>query len=248
MPRQFLNGPRGRPTHRQVRTERVPEDMHARADVRPRRHPPHRHLHDLLRQGPPLPIAEHAGTRRWRAPFSASRSRSVIGTNRTRPPLVAVTWPFHSERATQSWRLPRSTSDHSSAIISPHRSPASPPSSTSRGRRPSIGPRRLHQPLVVRELMEAGRPLGTRSSRSRTAHDRSRPTPRPSRRATFSTVNTLLIVLGDLRPSALQPLHILGRDRIQRFAEHAESDGPRASSPLPRSRSASAVSPERDRR
>ena len=41
MPRQFLNGPRGRSAHRQVRAERVPEDVHPRPRMcppcRPRR-------------------------------------------------------------------------------------------------------------------------------------------------------------------------------------------------------------------
>jgi hypothetical protein len=47
-------------------------------------------------------------------------------------PFGIVTWPFHSERATQSCRLCRSISVHSNAMISPHRKLASPPSNTAR--------------------------------------------------------------------------------------------------------------------
>jgi len=49
---------------------------------------------------------------------------------RSRPPFGAVTCPFQLDRWTHSWRVARSTSAHSSAIISPHRRPASPPSRT----------------------------------------------------------------------------------------------------------------------
>jgi hypothetical protein len=38
---QFLNGPRGRPLHRQVRTERVPQDVHALFDPRDALSPTH---------------------------------------------------------------------------------------------------------------------------------------------------------------------------------------------------------------
>ena len=70
--------------------------------------------------------------RRCRAWRRAASRRPVSGTCRGRPPLVAVTWPFHSDRATDSrWRV-TSTSRHSSAMISPHRKPASAPRSTMR--------------------------------------------------------------------------------------------------------------------
>jgi hypothetical protein len=44
MPGELLNGPCGRPTHRHVRTERVPKNVNARPDVRSSRRPAHHHL------------------------------------------------------------------------------------------------------------------------------------------------------------------------------------------------------------
>ena len=46
---QFLNGPRRRPTHRQVRTERVPQDVHpALRYSGPPRRSSHQLTHDLM--------------------------------------------------------------------------------------------------------------------------------------------------------------------------------------------------------
>ena len=62
--------------------------------------------------------------------FSAVLSLAVMGMVRDRPPLGVPTCPSHSERFTWSSERRKSMSLHSSAIISPVRSPASPPSST----------------------------------------------------------------------------------------------------------------------
>ena len=50
MPGEFLNGPSRRATHRQMRTERVTEDVDARFDTRAPGDPAHRDLDDLLRE------------------------------------------------------------------------------------------------------------------------------------------------------------------------------------------------------
>ena len=46
---QFLDSSCWRPTHRQVRTQRVPQDVHALLHVRRSRRSPNRDLHDILR-------------------------------------------------------------------------------------------------------------------------------------------------------------------------------------------------------
>ena len=46
---QFLNGSGPRTTHRQMRTERVPQDVDAGLDVCSLGDPPHHDLNDLLR-------------------------------------------------------------------------------------------------------------------------------------------------------------------------------------------------------
>jgi hypothetical protein len=58
MPGELLNGPGGRPTHGQVRTERVPKDMDARPNVRPPRGAAHHHLDDLLRERRAFVVAQ----------------------------------------------------------------------------------------------------------------------------------------------------------------------------------------------
>ncbi len=76
--------------------------------------------------GRPSALVSTRTPRRCRRSRSAATRRTVNGTCRTRPPFSAVTWPFHSDRSTRSWRFARSTSLHSSAMISPNRGPASP--------------------------------------------------------------------------------------------------------------------------
>jgi len=81
---------------------------------------PHRMLHRSARTAQPVSSVISSPPPVAHSPFgTSSRTRSSAP-------------PFHSDRRTASWRFAISTSLHSSAIISPHRSPASPPRRTSR--------------------------------------------------------------------------------------------------------------------
>jgi hypothetical protein len=55
---ELLDSPRGRPTHRKVRTERVPKDVDTRPDVRPSRSAAHQNLDDLLRERRAFVVAQ----------------------------------------------------------------------------------------------------------------------------------------------------------------------------------------------
>ena len=184
MPGQLLNRPRRRAPHRQVRTERVPQDVNARASRCARRAARRTmHLHDLLRER--LPVAVD------RAPARPRRCRCCPQRLRQPHRQRHVPQPPAFRRrhvALPLGPLPRraaASSDrrrvHSSAIISPHRSPASPPSSTIRcvASVQSLG--RLDQPLVRRRSRgTAPTASASAAAGSCTASARSRPTPRPS--------------------------------------------------------------------
>ena len=125
VPRQLLNRPCWRATHRQMRTERVPQDMHPivrqTAPCEPLAWPVSaRSAWSAARR---RPDRAHARSADADARSSAAANRLVSGTCRRRPPLGVVTCPFQSDRRMQTCRFTRSTSDHSSAIISPHRNP-----------------------------------------------------------------------------------------------------------------------------
>jgi hypothetical protein len=160
VPRELLDRLGGRPPECQPRAEGVPQDVWS-----------------LLRQPGRLlgfvqPAVDHplargravvaeddprAGVRCVVASSeSATRSREVITTWRVRLPFGVPTCPLHSFSST--WITPRRRSQCLSfnATISPPRSPASPPSSTtSRQRRSTPSP-----------LPRAGRRARPRSSRS----------------------------------------------------------------------------------
>ena len=56
---QLLDGPSGCPSHRQMGTERVSEDMHAALKLRPTRCPRHSILNHLLCEGSTVPFDQH---------------------------------------------------------------------------------------------------------------------------------------------------------------------------------------------
>ena len=58
---EFLDRPRGRAVHRQMRTERVPQAVHAALpDLPPPRGPFDVMLHDVRRQRRSIPLTQHA--------------------------------------------------------------------------------------------------------------------------------------------------------------------------------------------
>jgi hypothetical protein len=57
---ELLDGSCRRPTHRQVRTERVPQNVNPWPYVRSSGCPPHQHLDDFLSERLSRSIAEHA--------------------------------------------------------------------------------------------------------------------------------------------------------------------------------------------
>ena len=60
---EFLDRPRRRAAHRQMRAERVPEDVQARTlHLRATRHPPHQSLHDLLGEAASIVVAQDTRT------------------------------------------------------------------------------------------------------------------------------------------------------------------------------------------
>ena len=82
---QFLDGPRRRSTHRQVRAERVPQDVNPWPYVRPSGGPPDHDLDDLLRERRSRSIAEHsrpAGVAPPAMPRSAASSSAHTGAAR----------------------------------------------------------------------------------------------------------------------------------------------------------------------
>ncbi len=108
VPGQFLNRSRRCATHRQVRAERVTQDVHAAVlrQLRLDAPPASRGLHDLPRER----LGRRPGRARARsagadARASAAASRLVSGTCRSRPPFGVVTCPFQSDRRTQSCRF-----------------------------------------------------------------------------------------------------------------------------------------------
>jgi hypothetical protein len=129
---ELLDGPCRRALHRQVRTERVPKDVHALVDARDALSAPDGFDHAIARDRRPIRETQARSDRRCRAALSAAVRRCVIGNPRDRPPFGTVRCPSHSDRCTVSRRALSPTSRHSSAMISPSRKPASPPSSTIR--------------------------------------------------------------------------------------------------------------------
>jgi len=89
---QLLDGSCRRPTRRQVRTERVPQDVNPRLHIRPSGGPPHQHLDDLLREWFSRSVAEHSRSRDA-APPAVPRS-DASSTART-----AIAHPSASSRA-----------------------------------------------------------------------------------------------------------------------------------------------------
>ena len=59
MPREVLNRPRRRTAHGEMRTERVPKDMHPRPHTREACGVGHAVLHDLLRERLPGRLHQH---------------------------------------------------------------------------------------------------------------------------------------------------------------------------------------------
>jgi len=82
MPGELLNGPRWRATHRQVRTERMPEAMHAaHSQVRSADRTAHRLADHVVRQRGSIALTEHQGRRKCRmvaeCPRQANGQRHV---------------------------------------------------------------------------------------------------------------------------------------------------------------------------
>ena len=91
MPRELLDRPCRRTTHRQVRTERVTKDVNPRftfARLAVRRT---NTWMTFCVSGFPVPSQSTRGPRRCRASRKASVNRLVIGTYRMRPPFGIVT-------------------------------------------------------------------------------------------------------------------------------------------------------------
>ena len=253
MPRQLLNGPRRRAPHRQVRTERVSQDVHAwLRRSRARRDAPHQSLHDLLRER--LPVRPRTSTRGAAQVPCARAAPPPADASAARTAAVrlsaTVTWPFQSDRATRV----AASADPRRAHSKRHHLAAPQPrlAAQQHDQVTSTDPisRRLHEPLVLLEVVEARRALRRRSSlivhgmRSMTPHSTA------FFSSTFSTVSTLLTVFGrDRCKRDLQPLHVFGRDRVERLVpERGHQMNAQDASPSPRSRSASADSPARTRR
>jgi hypothetical protein len=101
---QLLDGPRRRALHRQVRTERVPQDMDALLDTRDALGAADGSNHAMRVIDDPSGKHSTRSDRRCRVALSAADSRCVIGNCRKRPPFGTVTYPSHSDRCTVNRR------------------------------------------------------------------------------------------------------------------------------------------------
>ena len=130
----------------------------------------------------------------------ATAKRRVIGTNRTRPPFVAVTWPFQSDRSIRSWRFSRSTppirAPSSPRIAArPHRRAARGDACASPGpRRPSPAARRRRNRGTAPTSSAWAGAESVQGSRSITSHSTA------VFSSTFSTVSTLFTVFAAFVP------------------------------------------------
>ena len=200
----------------------------------------------------PSSLTQHARARAGAdAREAPPPAASVIGTYRSRPPFVAVTWPFQSDRCTQSCRLreidiaplerhhlaapqPRFPTQQHDQVGVPVRS--------LRRRRPAARTRRSRRSPPTAFGIGSNRIVhGIRSITSHSTAFFS---------STFSTVSTLLTVFGAfVAQRVLEPLHVFVRDRVEPLVtEQRHQMHVAGSSPSRRCRSASADWPARGRR
>ena len=155
---QLLNRPRWGSTHRQVRTERVPQDVNARLNFRAAAASVARHLHHLLGERLSRPRRRAHACREMPRSHEAPRPTEASGHVRSRPPFGAVR-ALSTRTGHRQLPLRQVESVHSSAMISPHRRPASPPSRTTRYAAHRLALGRFDQALVRLEVVETPRPV-----------------------------------------------------------------------------------------
>ena len=144
------------------------------------------------------------------------------------PTLRRSDLPVPVRPRTQSCRFARSTSPHSSAIISPHRKPGLTAQQHDEMRARIDRPRDLDEPFVLVEVVERRRALSTGSSltvhgiRSMTSHSTA------FFSSTLSTASTLFTVFGDFDLQLrFQPLHVLALDRVELSCDPTPASGAR---------------------
>ena len=249
---QFLDGPRRRPTHRQVRTERVPQDVNARL-ARCARRAARRtsHCTTFCVSGSPFSSQSTRGPRRCRRlPQRLRQSpcqRHVPKPSALRRPSRGPSTP-NAPRSVAVWRGRRRV--HSSAMISPHRSPASPPSSTTRTSPAHRSCATSTSRSYSSKSWKLASPFGAFSSLI--AHGTRVDHAPFDCRLQHHVQHRQHVVDGlrcPFRKCRLQPLDVFGRDLVQSLvAQRRQRDARAGSSPSRRCRSASAGSPSRIRR
>ena len=228
MPGEFLNRPRRRASHREVRTERVTQDVHPVALTFARR-AARLHPACTICRVNGVPSSWHSTRVLRRCRCSRERRRQPSRERHvSQPPTLRRSSPVRSSptarrtvAASRDRHRPTRARSSRRTATRPHR-PAARSGASARSR-----PARRRPAVRTRsKSWNAAAPFGTGSSlilhgiRSITSHSTA------FFSSMLSTASTLLTVFGDLISQLrFQPLHVLARDRVEMFSTRTPGSG-----------------------